>query len=327
VSARLRHIDRSAPSPLFDVYVIVDWSASSVPKVGRDSIWVAVLERGGAEPALHNPPTRHDADRLVSSVLAVYADQRILLGIDVGLGYPRGFAAAAGIDTPPAWSAIWQHLADTIDDRPDNTNNRFEVADTLNARTGASPGPFWGTTSTRHVTPTLARTKAPGFPTASEPPLTEFRHTERVLHELGRRPSSMWQLAGAGSVGSQSLTAIPLLHRLRQRAASRLRVWPFDTGLVDDPTRGDRGTVVVAEVWPSAVEVDPALHPVRDAAQVTALATRLAGLDAAGRLGALFAPQVPDRIADDVLQEEGWVLGVPGSAEADPQQRQVTWMM
>jgi hypothetical protein len=329
--ARLRRIDRS-PAPLFDVYVVVDWSASSVPKVGRDSIWVAVLAPDDTTPVLHNPPTRHAAEVLVSAVLDAHAGERVLLGIDAGLGYPRGFAAAAGLGTDPAWSAVWHHLADTIDDRSDNTNNRFDVAATLNARTGNGPGPFWGTTSTRHVTATLARTKAPGFPTASAPPLAEFRHTERVLRDLGRRPFSMWQLAGAGSVGSQSLTAIPLLHRLRRRAAPRVRVWPFDTGLVDDPTCSDRAAVVVAEVWPSAVEVDPALHPVRDAAQVTALAIRLDALDADGRLGALFAPQVLDHVVDDVLQEEGWVLGVPGargvpgSAGTDPQQRQVTWM-
>jgi hypothetical protein len=128
-------------------------------------------------------------------------------------------------------------------------------------------------------------------------------------------------------VGSQSLTAIPLVHRLRQRASSHVRVWPFDTGLVDDPTIGDRTAVVVAEVWPSAVAVDSSLHPVRDAAQVSALATRLAALDAAGSLGRLFAPQVPGHIVDEVLDEEGWVLGVPGSAVAEPEQRQVTWMM
>jgi precorrin-8X/cobalt-precorrin-8 methylmutase len=312
------------------VYLVVDWSASSVPKQGRDSIWVAVLEHGAAAASLHNPPTRRDADLLIETMLDTYTDRRVLLGIDVGLGYPHGFAAAAGLGTSPAWSAVWQHLAHALDDQLDNTNNRFDVAAALNARTGEGPGPFWGTTSTRHVTPTLARTKAPGFPTASTPPLAEFRHTERVLRDLGRRPASVWQLAGAGSVGSQSLTAIPLLHRLRQRASSHVRVWPFDTGLVDDPTLGDRAAVVVAEVWPSAVEVDTSLHPVRDAAQVTALATRLAALDTGGSLGRLFAPQVPDHIVDAVLDEEGWVLGVPGvpgSADAAPEQRQVTWMM
>jgi precorrin-8X/cobalt-precorrin-8 methylmutase len=329
VSARLRRIDPS-PLPLFDVYLVVDWSASSVPKQGRDSIWVAVLEHGAAAASLHNPPTRRDADLLIETMLDTYTDRRVLLGIDVGLGYPHGFAAAAGLGTSPAWSAVWQHLAHALDDQLDNTNNRFDVAAALNARTGEGPGPFWGTTSTRHVTPTLARTKAPGFPTASTPPLAEFRHTERVLRDLGRRPASVWQLAGAGSVGSQSLTAIPLLHRLRQRASSHVRVWPFDTGLVDDPTLGDRAAVVVAEVWPSAVEVDASLHAVRDAAQVTALGTRLAALDAVGGLGRLFAPQVPGHIVDAVLDEEGWVLGVPGvtgSTDAAPEQRQVTWMM
>jgi hypothetical protein len=312
------------------VYLVVDWSASSVPKQGRDSIWIAVLEHGALAPTLHNPPTRHDAEHLIETVLDTHTDRRVLLGIDVGLGYPHGFAVAAGLDTSPAWSAVWQHLAHTLDDQPDNTNNRFDVAAALNARTGEGPGPFWGTTSTRHVTPTLARTKAPGFPTASTPPLAEFRHTERVLRDLGRRPASVWQLAGAGSVGSQSLTAIPLLHRLRQRASSHVRVWPFDTGLVDDPTLGDRAAVVVAEVWPSAVEVDASLHAVRDAAQVTALGTRLAALDTVGGLGRLFAPQVPGHIVDAVLDEEGWVLGVPGvtgSTDAAPEQRQVTWMM
>jgi precorrin-8X/cobalt-precorrin-8 methylmutase len=315
------------------MYVVVDWSASSTPTTGRDSIWVAVLGHGAVAPALHNPPTRDAAERLVQSVLGTHADRRILLGFDVGLGYPHGFADAAGLDASPAWWAVWQYLAATIDDQADNTNNRFAVAAALNARTGDGPGPFWGTTSARYVEPHLARTKAPGFPTASTPPLAEFRHTETVLRDLGRRPASMWQLAGAGSVGSQSLTAIPLLHRLRRDASPRVRIWPFDTGLVDDPTRGDADAVVVAEVWPSAVDVDPSLHPVRDAAQVTALAGRLMALDAAGELARLFAPQVHRRVLAAVLDEEGWVLGVPGGrsvpgpAAAGPQQRQVTWMM
>lgn len=296
-----------------------------MPKVGRDSIWVAVLDSGDTE--LHNPSTRHAADHLVTALLERYDDRRVLLGVDAGLGYPRGFATAAGLAGSPAWWAVWRHLADTIDDRPDNTNNRFAVASAMNARTGDGSGPFWGTTSAQHVTPTMARTKAPGFPTRSTPPLDEFRHTEQVLRALGRRPASMWQLAGAGSVGSQSLTAIPLLHRLRRDAAPRVRVWPFDTGLDPDPTGGEGTAVVVAEVWPSAVDVDPTVHPVRDAAQVTALAHRLAVLDADGRLGPLFAPAVPVDRREAVLADEGWVLGVPGSAAEATQQRQVTWMM
>ena len=31
--------------PLFNAYVMVDWSAASAPRLGRDSIWIAVAER------------------------------------------------------------------------------------------------------------------------------------------------------------------------------------------------------------------------------------------------------------------------------------------
>ena len=32
-------MDKDKQSPLFDGYLIVDWSASSSPKRGKDSIW------------------------------------------------------------------------------------------------------------------------------------------------------------------------------------------------------------------------------------------------------------------------------------------------
>ena len=32
--------------PLFDAYVMVDWSAAAVPRLGRDSIWLCHLSRG-----------------------------------------------------------------------------------------------------------------------------------------------------------------------------------------------------------------------------------------------------------------------------------------
>jgi hypothetical protein len=30
---------------MFDRFVVVDWSASSTPKLGRDSIWIGVSHR------------------------------------------------------------------------------------------------------------------------------------------------------------------------------------------------------------------------------------------------------------------------------------------
>ena len=39
---------------------------------------------------------------------------------------------------------MWDLLAQLVDDRDDNANNRFEVAAELNRRVGPGPGPFWG---------------------------------------------------------------------------------------------------------------------------------------------------------------------------------------
>lgn len=318
---------------MFDVVITVDWSAASVARQGPDSVWVAVHEVGrhrhrDAAPLLHNPPTRHEAAALIERLVTQHRHARLLVGVDVGLGYPAGFARAAGLAVDHPWEAVWQHLARTIVDHADNTNNRFAVAAELNARVGAGPGPFWGTTSAGEVRPSLRRTKAPGFPAPCAPPLAEFRLAETALRHLGRRPASVWQLAGAGSVGSQSLTAIPVLHGLRQRHGERVRVWPFETGLgADAVATAGPDAVIVAEVWPSLVALDAEPHPVRDARQVSALARTLAAHARAGTLGNLFAPCLPPDWEPIVLAEEGWILGVPWVGADAPASGHVTWMM
>jgi precorrin-8X/cobalt-precorrin-8 methylmutase len=304
---------------LFDVYVVVDWSANASPKLGADSIWSHVrtageyagpAERtGSAEPPI-NHPTRALAREYLTELLTTLADRRVLIGFDLPYGYPSGFAAACGLSGDVPWRATWRHLADRLVDLPDNANNRFEIASALNATISDGPGPFWGTTSPKLVTPNLSRTKAPGFPHGS---LAEHRLSELELQRHGLRPFSVWQLAGAGSVGSQTLTGIPVLHALRTHPllAERSQVWPFETGFTDDPCRGRADAIVHAEIWPSALgRPDPALHPVKDAGQVLALTAHLAALDAAGELAPRFAPRLDPETERVSLAEEGWVLGV-----------------
>ena len=106
---------------------------------------------------------------------------------------------------------------------------------------------------------------------------------------------SSWQLLGAGSVGSQSLTGIPVLHRLRGPSGTRTHGWRSGRsrpacGSRDSPIGLTR--CVFAEVWPGWVPLDPDRHPVRDAAQVLGLAAALAELDAGGCLASHFSPTV-----------------------------------
>jgi hypothetical protein len=123
----------------------------------------------------------------------------------------------------------------------------------------------------------------------------------------------VWQLYGNGSVGSQALVGIPVVAALCADPALRARsqVWPFTTGLTDDPTGGRADAIVHAEIWPASITFDGSLHTVRDAAQVLGLARQLDALDGSGALGACFAPPMPEALERTVVEEEGWILGGP----------------
>lgn len=281
----------------FDRVVVVDWSANATPKRGADSVWIGVRYADGRSLEPVNPATRAEATALLLDLLD--APQRTLVGFDFPLGYPAGFATAAGLEGPAPWAAAWTHLATAVVDGPRNANNRWEVAAGLNARLRANH--FWGVPP-RRSGPHLPRHKPPADGLRVAP----FRLAEARLREHGLRPFPVWQLLGAGSVGSQSLTGIPVVHHLRHhpRLRERAQVWPFESGL-----RTPVADVVLAEVWPSAVPFDGERHPVKDARQVLALAGHLLAAQADGSLAGLFTPDVGDRTAD-VAGEEGWVLGV-----------------
>ena len=292
---------------MFDVVIVVDWSAAAAPRLGADSIWSYELAVGDACGELINHATRNVAREHLTARLRQRAGQRVLVGFDFAFAYPAGFAAAAGlgIDTADAWRAIWQYVADHITDDERNRSNRWAVAADLNERLGTHH--FWGSPPARAGTH-LATTKPKEFA------LAEFRRSELHLRVLtGRRPFSAWQLLGAGAVGSQTLMGIPtLLHlRIADGLATRTRVWPFETGFTIDPWAGrpDDG-IVLAEVWPSAIDtatIDGADHPIKDARQMITLAQAFVAAAADGRLQQAFdgPTDAADRAA---AAEEGWVL-------------------
>ena len=52
--------NKALARPLFNSYLMVDWSAYSTPKKGEDSIWVGLTEAGKLVE-LENPRTRAEA--------------------------------------------------------------------------------------------------------------------------------------------------------------------------------------------------------------------------------------------------------------------------
>jgi hypothetical protein len=284
---------------LFDNYVIVDWSAARTPKTGRDSIWICRLGPGGETVA--NPPTRHQARELLAGMLqdAMNDGERVVAGFDFPFGYPAGFAARLGLQGTP-WRAVWDEIAALIEDSADNHNNRFAVAAGLNERVSNDAFPFWGRPvrmEHRFLGPRHHRRHA-------EDGLLEKRLIDQWM--VGAQPC--WKLIGAGSVGGQVLTGLPVVRALRDdpRWAAHARIWPFETGL---GLSGD-ARIVFAEVWPSWWKVCPKFGPPNDKAQVRTVARLFAAADRAGRLGAWFSPDVGGADISRIVQEEAWTLGV-----------------
>jgi hypothetical protein len=219
------------------------------------------------------------------------------------LGFPRGSGRALKLKDE-SWSGIWGFLGANVVDKPDNTNNRFAVANKMNRLMTGEARPFWGSPP-KDVQTWLSSTKPPEHGEDVPPVL---RHAE--IAARGAKP--IWQIFGNGTVGSQAIVGIPAVGRMKAARGEGLRIWPFETGwktLTETDLAGV--DVVVAEIYPTLVKTEPQAGEVKDHAQVRALCHHFAKLDEAGKLAAAFGPakDVPADAIVDVQHEEGWVLG------------------
>jgi hypothetical protein len=297
---------------LFQNYVMVDWSASAKPTTGADSIWIGVHRRDvrlQLRFEASNPATRAEALKTLTGLLTDFAKRgdRTLVGFDFPLGYPAGTAAALKLPALEAgtapWAALHAFLLKEIKDRPDNANNRFQVAAMMNRLISGGPFPFWGCPP-RDVLTTLQSKKGRPHGAGDVP---EHRHAERAA----KGASPVWKLYTAGSVGSQALVGIPVVQKLKA-AFPEAKLWPFETGWAAQTRAGLDGTdIVLAEIYPSLVKATPAPGEVKDLAQVRAAGEHFAALDDAGKLGLALGPPkgASDELIAAVEGEEGWILG------------------
>ena len=268
----------------FDRVIVADWSAAGAPSPARpsaDAIWIGTADAGGVSSAYFR--TRAAAEAHLAGEITGNRG-RILIGFDFPMGYPAGFAAR--LTGQATARAVWGWLAAHLVDGPHNRNNRFEVADRINAGFGRV-GPFWGRPRDLAL-PHLPERKTVDYQALG---LQERRQVERVVP----RAQPVWKLYTTGAAGSQGLVGQAMIHRLAQRRG--VAVWPFDTP--DAP-------VVLAEVYPSllarAVAAEGAA--IKDDAQVRLLARALWVLSQRGGLAPLLATP-----GGEVTTDEGWILG------------------
>jgi len=297
---------------LFSAYVMIDWSAASAPKAGKDSIWIGVVKRDiRFRPTFEafNPATRAAAMTQLDAILADLRrrNERALIGFDFPLGYPAGTADRLRLN-PPDWSGLWKFLAANVVDKPTNVNNRFAVASKMNRLMTDEARPFWGAPA-KDTQRWLAATK----PEHGADLPAMFRHCELATKGQSKAGAkSVWQIFGNGTVGSQAIVGIPHVRQLAEKLGAKAKVWPFQTGwkaLTADDVEGLEAVIV--EIYPAlgAMKAEPGEVP--DRAQVRALCEHFARLDEAGKLGEALAPpkSATPQVIADVEREEGWILG------------------
>lgn len=302
-------------SRLFDAYIMVDWSAAAKPVTGANSIWVGILAKDARlklQFRAVNLPTRlkaRDFIRDMAEKLARRGD-KVLIGFDFSFSFPAGTAAAMGLklDEDQPWRALYSYLAGKVRERDDNSNARFAIAAGMNYAISKGPFPFWGAPA-RDQASTLPG-KRPEF--GPDALLPEYRRCELAMKSAKTgQPKSCWQLAYAGSVGSQTLLGIPHVDWLASQIDGAA-IWPFQTGLVPlTDELLETHPVILVETYPSLVEARPGPGQVLDEVQVEAIARHYSDLDVKGALGPLFGG--PEGLSDtektQIATEEGWILG------------------
>jgi len=297
---------------LFDAYIIADWTAAEGKKLGDQSVWIGVAKRDvrfRLYTETHNVATRAEGEKLLASLLAEHRKRgdRVLVGFDFNFGYPAGTAERLKLTGTP-WQAMWKFIASNVVDKPDNTNNRYQVAAKINRLMTDQPWPMWGAPASQ-AQRWLTTTKPPAGAGADIP---EFRATEDAVRKGRLQPKSVWQMHGAGAVGGQTLVGIPAVRRLLDSLGPSGAVWPFGTGWrALTPEDVEPLSALVVEVWPSMFDGKPQTGEFKDQAQVRATAEALAKMDEAGALSEAFAPPkgADEALIQKVEQEEGWILG------------------
>ncbi|MEW9919710.1 molybdopterin-binding protein [Marimonas sp. MJW-29] len=264
---------------VFDTIVMVDWAGGNDrgPTPKKDAIWAAVNHDGVAEePAyLRN---RQVAEEWLSNLLEqeTARKRRVMVGFDFPFGYPAGFAhALTGSNNP---IDLWHWFEERIEDAPDR-NNRFELAGQINRALSHGHGPFW------FCPPGQEIEGLPATKNGYRNPFPERRQSEA----RAKGAFTCWQMGGAGAVGGQVFTGLPVLARLRRQFHAA--IWPFDAL--------DR-EVAFVEIWPSLTVGTAPDGMIKDAWQVTEVARQVAALS-------------PERLAamlDVTAPEEGWIFGL-----------------
>lgn len=191
--AALLRVPRTSRAPgragLEDVAacIAVDWSGSM--SQARSRLWLAE-SRGGR--LVRVECGRDRAEVVAHLIECARREPRLVVGLDFAFSFPSWFAEGLGARSGrEVWHAVARAGEDWLE---------------------RCPPPFWGQPCKPRPAPVEGR--------------SDWRSTElSLLPVAGCRPKSVFQIGGAGSVGTGSLRGMPFLRELQDAG---IAVWPFD---------------------------------------------------------------------------------------------------
>lgn len=231
--------------------IAIDWSGAK--KGAGKRIWLAEVSEGRLV-RLENGRSREEVVEHLISIAC--EDLNFVVGFDFAFSLPAWFLEERGLASAPR---LWNVAAD-------------EAEDWLAAR----EPPFWGKPGRGR--PDLGADR------------DHYRRTERETPTTkGIRPKSVFQIGGAGAVGTGSLRGMPMLLCLKKRGFS---VWPFHPP--------DRPQVV--EIYPRLLTGPVNKSGVTERADY--LDERCPALDDALRLKAVCSEDAFDAAASALVMHE-----------------------
>jgi len=288
---------------MFDAGLVIDWSARSTPSP-KTPVADAIYACGFTQDTVDHPQyfrTRHACFTACTTAIdaALSRGELFFVGFDFSFGYPKGFVPT--VTGQADAKSIWQYFKRHVQDGQDNRNNRFAVADQINARL-AGVGPFWGCPANQRFDHLPHKGSA-----RCDHGLAEYRATEIA----SKTAQSSWKLFTTGSVGSQAILGMHYLAQLVDRYGAAAHFWPFDG---DIPSCGP--AVVIAEIYPSLFShpsdadlqhrYGDAIFQIKDACQVWRTADHLRQMTPDQWQGLHSG----HHISDPQIQAEGWIVGV-----------------
>lgn len=203
-----------------ELLIAVDWSGRVDAAGQRRHIWAAswaasrTPDSMGAKIALEAGRTRDEVcDWLIAQAGKT---PRMVVGFDFCFSYPAWFVREHGAKNAPHF---WKMIAD-------GHGERWLLRGCEDVR-------FWGKPRKKplefcgeHGHRMLRRTDVLSKVAA------EIRDPVRAAKVAGIAPKSVFQIGGAGAVGTASLRGVHTLLRLRQAG---FRIWPFDAPGADAP--------------------------------------------------------------------------------------------